>query len=174
MNRVSALLIAAFTFGAHAAEVPNLGRAKLKLLESILASGNDNDPRLDREFNTLSVETKRLLRQKYNTLQPERFNERGTIVYILGRNLSSKEDWTFFKKVVTEPACLSLTDCSKRPNGETQPGDEVTLAYPALVALTQAQRVLEKNPSVYDALNIIETAKRSKSWIVSRKATTAR
>ncbi|MDE2491011.1 MAG: hypothetical protein KGM24_09185, partial [Elusimicrobia bacterium] len=125
-------------------------RAKLEVLDAILASKNDNDPRLDSDFNDLSPDAKALLRWKYARLPPEERNERGTIVYLLGRgrNLSSPEDWAFLRSVAGEPACLSLADCSRRPrpgDGEDEDvGDAVTLAYPALVALKQAEGALAR------------------------------
>lgn len=149
--------------------------SQLKTLEEILASRNDNDPRLDRDFNELSVEAKRLFREKYSRTPPELRNDRGTIVYLLGRNLTSAEDWAFLRTVVGEPACLSLFDCAKEPrlradHGES--GDEVTLAYPALVALNRAERALKSGSaaSVQEARRLIATAKDSPVPIVARKA----
>jgi len=159
--------------------------AKLETLQEILGSKNDNDPRLDRDFNDLSPEVKRLLRQKYRRIPPERRNDRGTIVYLLGRNLKSAEDWTFLREVVSEPPCLSLADCSKEMKTEDDHralGAEVTLAYPSLVALKQAQRVLEEartaagqapgasTAAAREALLVIRAAKNSKTPIVAKTA----
>src|SRR3989339_1315542 len=41
---------------------------KLKTLENILESKDDNDSRLDSDFNNLSPETKRLFRQEYRRM----------------------------------------------------------------------------------------------------------
>lgn len=142
---------------------------KLKTLEEIFLSKNDNDPRLDRDFNDLTSETKSLLRQKYRELPPERRNERGTIVYLLGKNLSSARDWAFMRGVVAEPPCLSLADCSKT-GAAGAVGDEVTLAYPALVALKQAQRALAKNRAAQGALGVIAAGKTSPTPAVARLA----
>jgi hypothetical protein len=162
--------------------------AQLKTLEDILRSKNDNDPRLDRDFNALSPEAKRLFRRKYAEILPERHNERGTIVYLLGRNLDSAEDWAFLRGVVSEPPCLSLNDCSKESKpegGHNESGVAVTLAYPSLVALKQAERVLEeartastgkKRPealpaaTAQEALSVIQAAKNSRVPIVARTA----
>jgi len=141
---------------------------KLGILDDILRSRNDNDPRLDSAFNDLSPQTKELFRGTYGGLRPEKRNERGTIVYLLGKNLNAAEDWAFLRNVVTEPPCLSLSDCSKKPTsggGEEALGDEVTLAYPCLVALKSAQRVLEsgKNPDqLKEARSVVDAAKTSK------------
>ncbi len=116
--------------------------ARVRELEAILRSKNDNDPRLDTSFEGLSADEKRLFRAVYERLPRERRNERGTIVYLLGRNLSSPEDWAFYQAVVAEPPCLSLADCSRAATGGD--GDEVTLAYPALVALRQARRAADQ------------------------------
>ena len=111
---------------------------RLRLLEEVLRSRNDNDPRLETAFERLTQDEKRLLRAFYAKLPHERRNERGTIVYLLGRNLTSSDDWAFLREVVAEPPRLSLADCSRAAPRAS--GDEVTLAYPALVALRQARR----------------------------------
>jgi hypothetical protein len=159
--------------------------AKLAELETILLSRNDNDPRLDLDFNGLSAADKRLFRKKYREIAVEKRNERGTIVYLLGRNLKTHEDWEFFRQVALEPPCLSLSDCSKKPapgSDEEATGDEVTLAYPSLVALRQARRVIEDGRaqvSVRDAkpkaaekeaLALFSAAKNSKTRAVARTA----
>jgi hypothetical protein len=158
---------------------------KLKVLEAILASRNDNDPRLDLDFNGMSAEDKRLFRNKYRELAVEKRNERGTVVYLLGKNLKTREDWEFFRQVALEPPCLSLSDCSKKPapgSDEEATGDEVTLAYPSLVALRQAKRIVEesrtrvstkgaKPPAAEkEALALFSAAKKSRTPAVARTA----
>jgi hypothetical protein len=145
-------------------------KAKLATLEDVLRSRNDNDPRLDRDFIGLSGEAKRLFREKYLAVAPERRNERGTIVYLLGKNLQSEDDWSFFRAVVAEPPCLSLADCSKSTGEAGEPGDEVTLAYPSLVALRQAVRAAEEGASRSEARSVLEAAKTSKMRAVVRLA----
>ena len=144
----------------------------MQTLEEIFNSKNDNDPRLDSDFNDLSAQTKNLMRQKYREIPPERRNERGTIVFLLGRNLSSAQDWAFLRGVVSEPPCLSLEDCSKEiPSQEDahESGIEVTLAYPQIVSLKMAQRALSSSAS-QEAIGVIEAAKNSKVAIVARMA----
>ena len=135
-------------------------------LDEILASRNDNDPRLDRDFLGLPDETKREFRAKYRAFARERLNERGTIVYLLGKNLTAPEDWDFFIEVAAEPPCLSLADCSKRSGEAGALGDEVTLAYPSLVALRQAARAGSGN----EARKVLGAGKASKSRAVARLA----
>lgn len=136
---------------------------KLRLLDDILVSRNDNDPRLDRDFQGLSAETKQRFRLRYRQLAPERRNERGTIVYLLGLNLGSAADWDFLREVVSEPPCLSLADCS-RPGAASEMGDEVTLAYPALVALRQARRA----ENAAEKARVLHAAKGSRMPAVRR------
>lgn len=155
-------------------------RAKLKTLDEILLSKNDNDPRLDTDFKALSSETKRLFRKKYGETPAERRNERGTIVYLLGGgNLSTAEDWAFLRAVASEPPCLSLSDCAKKPapGGEDEAGDEVTLAYTSLVALKQAQHALESAGAVStsgsardEAMSVIAAGRKSRVRAVTRLA----
>lgn len=130
---------------------------KLDLLEEILKSKNDNDPRLDQEFNTLSPEAKILFQKKYQELPKEQRNERGTIAYLLGKNLSSKQDWDFMRKVVGESPFLG-------------PADPVTLAYPSLVALKLAERALEQGRFIKEALSVMAAGKKSPVPIVARLA----
>ncbi|MFA6316262.1 MAG: hypothetical protein WC943_02500 [Elusimicrobiota bacterium] len=146
--------------------------AKLRTLSEILLSRNDNDPRLDRDFNDLSPAAKELFRRMYRELPEERRNERGTIVFLLGRNLSSPEDWAFLRSVATEPPCLSMADCSKPGRAAGHGGDEVTLAYPSLVALKSAEGafVLGSRAAKDEALAVILAAKSSKTPAVTRLA----
>jgi hypothetical protein len=173
----ASILIAAALLGWRAARrsPPALvsgsdARGKLATLEDILRSRNDNDPRLDRDFLGLSEEAKRLFREKYLTLAPERRNERGTVVYLLGKNLQTKDDWSFFRAVVAEPPCLSLENCSTASVVGGEAGDEVTLAYPSLVALRQAARAAEEGASKSEARSVLEAAKTSRVRAVTRLA----
>jgi hypothetical protein len=160
-------LAALFLLAACAAKTksPPAAEARLRELDEILASKNDNDPRLDRDFSGLSTEEKSAFRRRYDSLPLESRNERGTIVFLLGRSLASAEDWTFLRRVVDEPPCLSLADCAKAPAGSSEPGDDVTLAYPALVALKLAARA-----DAAKAKPLIADAARSRSPALARLA----
>ncbi|MBI2386568.1 MAG: hypothetical protein HYV14_11200 [Elusimicrobia bacterium] len=142
------------------------------VLDEILASRDDNDPRLDRDFLGLPDGTKRRFRDKYRALPRERLNERGTIVYLLGRNLTAPEDWAFLREVAAEPPCLSLADCA-RPSAEPgAAGDDVTLAYPALVAVRQAARAAREGGSKEGARLVLDAARGSRAAAVTRLART--
>ncbi|MFI5349030.1 MAG: hypothetical protein ACHQ2Z_05775 [Elusimicrobiota bacterium] len=161
-------------------------RGTVATLEEILRSKNDNDPRLDHDFNDLSPNEKLLFVQKYNEIPEENRNERGTIVYLLGRNLRTHQDWEFLHFVVHEPPCLSLANCTQKASpgsDEEATGDEVTLAYPSLVALRQARRALEDarahrvsaqdasaSATEREALDLFSAAKNSKTRAVARMA----
>lgn len=166
-RRPARLLLAGLLF--FAACGPRPGERELALLREVLAARDDNDPRLDRAFDGLSPQAKRLFREEYRRLARERLNERGTIVYLLGRSLDAPEDWEFLKEVVLEAPCLSLSDCARKPEGPGRPGDEVTLAYPALVALETARR--SGRP---ESAAVLEAARASPSPIVARKAAAPR
>ena len=145
-------------------------RATLALLEEILASRDDNDPRLDREFVGLSAEEKALFRAAYAARPRERLNERGTIVYLLGRNLTAPEDWAFLREVAAEPPCLSLADCAKASAAAGEHGDAVTIAYPSLVALRQAHRAAAEGAPAAETRSVLEAARTSKAPAVTRLA----
>ncbi|MBI5745288.1 MAG: hypothetical protein HY952_12160 [Elusimicrobia bacterium] len=149
---------------------------KLALLDEILLSRNDNDPRLDTAFNDLSPQTKRLFRAKFRQLPDEKRNELGTVVYLLGRNLKTEEDWAFMREVAAAPPCLSLQDCSMQaktePDAHVSAGVEITLSYPAVMALKRAERILQAgpgsgNPDAAQALQLIAAAKNSPSKTVA-------
>ena len=151
------------------------GGFRLKILDDILRSKDDNDPRLDAAFNDLSSAEKKLFIRKYRELPPEARNERGTIIYLLGRNVRTPSDWAFLRSVAGEKPCLSLSDCSKKPSpgGEEEAaaaGDAVTLAYPSLVALTMARREMERLGPSQEALSVLSAGKASRSQAVRRLA----
>jgi hypothetical protein len=157
-------------------------RQKLGVLEEIFASRNDNDPRLDSELKVLDTETKEAMRERYRKLAPEKRNEKGTIVYLLGRNLESKEDFSFFEEVLGEPKCRSLADCTKDPDkqeeGHLDIGVEITLDYPSIMVLKQLERFLAdpgnkggESWRTAEALRLLRVASAGKSERVVRMAT---
>ncbi|HXT01894.1 MAG TPA: hypothetical protein VN915_14560 [Elusimicrobiota bacterium] len=185
---VGLLAAGAGTDGRAAPSAPPAAvSGKVEELKTILLSRNDNDPRLDFDFNGLTPADKRAFRELYRETRREKRNERGTIVYLLGRNLTAPEDWAFLREVALEPPCLSLSDCSKKPapgSDEEATGDEVTLAYPSLVALRQAGRAADEEKTrasaksaggtsaEKEALALFAAAKSSKTRAVSRTAAT--
>ncbi len=141
----------------------------VRVLEDILRTKNDNDPRLDTAFERLSEPDKARLREKYRSLPPEDRNGRGTVVYVLGRAPKTAEDWAFLRSVAAEPPCLSLASCSRPPAGggdEHDAGLAVTLAYPSLVAVKSAQRA----PRSEGARSVIAAGLASRSPAVARLA----
>lgn len=164
--------------------LPPEAREQLRVLDEILRARNDNDPRLDRELRDWSEPAREALRTRYAALAPEDRNGRGTIVFLLGRELHTERDVEFLKEVIEEKPCLSLTDCA-RDSAAAHPEDshheagvEVTLSYPQLVAL----RALEKFLSVKEGFDpkmregawaAIRAAKRSGVPPLVRKASEA-
>lgn len=129
---------------------------KWLLLEQILASKNDNDPRIDTELKGLSPLFKSTLSLYYAELKPERFNDRGTLVFLVGREIVNPADVDFMRTVLTEKPCMSVSDCSRPPAAHAGEDDhremvnETTTRYPqlmALRALKQKWRELQKDPS---------------------------
>lgn len=148
---------------AQTEALPSRDRKRVEVLDEILASKNDNDPRLDTEFRQMSPELKRSLETKYNTLAREKFNERGTLIFLLGREIKTAADLTFIQNVSKEPACLGMTDCKKADargesagvheghDGPEQLMHDRTLVYPQTVALKSMERLLG-TPDVAPAL----------------------
>lgn len=135
-----AAVLALLALAACRAHAPD---PMLRALDAVLAAKDDNAPRLDRDFDALSEAAKAAFRRRYAELPREALNERGTVVYLLGRNMKTAADWEFLRAVVAEAPCRSLADCA-REDAAGGSGDEVTLAYPALVALKRAHRELSE------------------------------
>ncbi len=133
--------------------LPSPDKKKIAVLEEIIASKNDNDPRLDSEFRGLSPEIKRALEGRYFATAKEKLNERGTVVFLLGREAKTPADLAFLKSVTKERPCLGLTDCRKievaahdHADGHEEHDDginERTLVYPQTVALKSLERFLQ-------------------------------
>ncbi len=125
---------------------------EIRVLDEILLSKNDNDPRMDQELKNFSDPVKNALKKKYSSFKPELRNERGTIVFLIGRELSegrgSSEDIRFLKEVLLEQPCYNLADCSKSatttPDDEHVQGiNETTAMYPQLMDLRYLKIALE-------------------------------
>jgi len=148
---------------------------KLAVVEEILISKNDSDPRLDQVARNLSPALKAKLRERYNEMAPEDRAGRGLIVFLLGRELKTDEDIEFLADVLEEPPCLSLDDCSREaPAGAVDEhaasvGD-VTLVYPQLVAIKSFERALGDENLRHRALQALEAAERSGHPYVARAA----
>jgi hypothetical protein len=152
-----------------------------RLLVDILRTKNDNDPRMDTEFKHLSPGTKALLKERYAAYPPEARNERGTIVFILGRDLpnsGTSEDFVFFDQVANEPPCLSLGDCGKVVKSAPEDAHEesaigVTLSYPQqMLVHTLGDFVTQNhdNPLRDDAIRSLQGLSRSPISSVAARA----
>jgi hypothetical protein len=157
-------------------ELSDADRRKLDVLAQIFRSKNDNDPRMDTEMRDMSPALKGALRAEYGDLPMEARNERGTIVFILGREISSAEDVAFLHSVLTEPPCLGLEDCGAVDRGDdhSQLGSDVTLAYPQLVALRSYKKYLSRADRDESLARQIQdsraVAKSSSNPLISRAA----
>jgi hypothetical protein len=151
------------------------------MLVAILKSKNDNDPRMDTEFKHLSPGTKYLLEKRYAAYPAEARNERGTIVFILGRDLvnsGSAEDFQFFDQVANEPPCQSLGDCEKVVKGAPEDAHEestigVTLSYPQQMLVRELGEFITQapdNPLKGDAIRSLQGLSRSPIPSVAMRA----
>ncbi len=114
---------------------------KISILRELIQTRNDNDPRMDTELRNLSAAAKAEIQSIYRDTKPESRNERGTMVFLLGREIRDPAELSFFRGVLQEKPCLSLENC-ERPAGAVS-GDEehletindTTASYPQLIAL---------------------------------------
>lgn len=150
-------------------------KKKLANLEHILASRNDSDPALDRDFRELSPAMKAALRDRYHRLPNEDRGSRGTLIFLLGREIASPEDVAFVTEVLNEPPCLSLEDCSRRSQEVDEHAAAVggmTLVYPQMVAIRSFERFLKKPAIKPDGANgtqemktgILEALRKAESY----------
>lgn len=152
-------------------------RQQLALLDQILVSKNDNDPRLDQELARLSEEAQEALREKYGTLRMEDRNARGTVVFLLSRYSQSERNQEFFLSVLKEAPCLSLENCEKASDTDSpealhsaQAGMDVTLGYPQLVVLQAVEEALSQRSLTSIEAEMLQVALQSPITSVQRKA----
>lgn len=121
---------------------------KWQALRSVIESKNDNDPRLDRELKHMSEAVHKTMREAYQKMAMEDRNERGTLVFLLTRDLKSSEDLQFLKSVYEEQACTSFESCNQVPSEDAHLSaiDEASLSYPQRAGLYQLASVVEKHP----------------------------
>lgn len=152
---------------------------KLKILNEVFSSRNDNDPRLDSEFSQLSAELKGALRESYHLMPKESLNERGTVVFLLGRKIETEEDVDFLQEVLSETPCLSLADCSTEAKLEDPEDDhlvesqETTLIYPQLMSLRllSSNYQASQNPKIKEKITeAFRVAAQSNSEYLSEEA----
>lgn len=154
---------------------------KLAELQEILDSKNDNDPRLDTDFKTLSEAEKKALQEKYLAYTPEKLNERGTLVFLLGRNIENEKDLKFMEYVLNEKPCLSMANCAvpgpKAVGAAAHSAsvDAITLAYPQVVTIKSIERNLLTKETLSPALKALaiknlEGATHSPSPVVANLA----
>ncbi len=177
------VVAAAVTAAASSNEAAALNTAlnateqrQLAILNEILISKNDNDPRMDSDLRVLSPALKSALQKQYLKSAAEKRNERGTIVFLLGRNLDQESDLNFMKQVLMEPPCLSLSDCSKvteASHGEQAHLDginELTANYPQLMAIRQLKQTLENGKLTSQITELLQEATHSPNRRVAESA----
>ncbi|MES3037043.1 MAG: hypothetical protein V4736_03975 [Bdellovibrionota bacterium] len=124
-------------------------KKKWTILQEVLESRNDNDPRMD-ELKNLSPAFHNALANAYSELPMNRRNERGTIAFLMGRDMQSVQDIEFLQSVVSEPPCYSFENCDTPAATDPHLADvnEVSLNYPQLAALYQVEANLDANPEI--------------------------
>jgi hypothetical protein len=154
-------------------------REKLQTLNDIMISKNDNDPRLDKDLKNLSPEDKLALKDFYTNLKAESLNEKGTVVFLLGRDIQNVNDVDFMKNVLGEEPCLSMDNCLVKnvsADSHIDSVNQTTLTYPQQVALESLLRWANKNPQSLTSdmrqhlAEAVQQAKRSPVASIQRKA----
>ena len=112
---------------------------QIETLHSLLAAKNDNDSKYDTEMRNLSPETKDTMMSDYRSTARESRNNRGTIAFLIGREINRSEDLKFMEEVLNEPPCLSLVNCASEVKEDAHvdgaTGAETTLVYPQIVSV---------------------------------------
>lgn len=119
-------------------------RLRFQVFMDITESGRDNDPRIDSELKNLSPEFKNQLKKYYQSLAPEKRNERGFVAFLIVREAKSVEDYRFLQDVLSEEPCLSMQDCKNVSDRDAHMGavDETSANYPQLVILYDIEKKL--------------------------------
>lgn len=126
--------------------------AKLQVVQDIMRSKNDNDPRFNNELKNLSPSLKLALAEEYLELSAEKRNEKGTLVFLVSREIKSIEDTELLKKIYEEAPCLSMEDCKQLPTSRDPHHantEEISLNYPQLVALFQIESQLASGNPIF-------------------------
>ncbi|MBK7962001.1 MAG: hypothetical protein IPK04_12860 [Bdellovibrionales bacterium] len=152
---------------------------KWEVLQEILASQNDNDPRLDKTFKGMSDDLHLILQEQYLEIPAENRNQRGLLAFLIARDLKNTEDLDFLKKIYEESPCLSLENCNSRTSSDPHLSgvDEASMNYPQLASLYQLEKQLNDNPGIFadssmkdHAMAVIEQALKFPVASVQRKA----
>lgn len=119
-------------------------------LEAVLNSNNDNDPRINLDLKNLSPSIHEALYEKYESIISENRNAKGLIVFLVARDLKSKEDIEFIAKTYQEAPCLSLDDCKNVGSDDAHHSgpNQTTLVYPQLAGLYQIEQQIKIRPEI--------------------------
>lgn len=134
---------------------------KWEVLQEILTSQNDNDPRLDKTFMGMSDELHLTLQEQYQEIPAENRNQRGLLAFLIARDLKNTEDLDFLKKVYEESPCLSLENCGSRTSSDPHLSgvDEASMNYPQLASLYQLEKQLNDHPALFADSSMKDHAK---------------
>jgi hypothetical protein len=127
-------------------EIKPEDQKKLQVLQEILSSKNDNDPRVDSELKNLSPALHHSAIELYQKLPAENRNGRGFLVFLISRDLQYPEDYQFLQSIYEESPCLSLENCGQTQNADPHLSGvtNISLVYPQMVALYQIEKKLNQ------------------------------
>lgn len=124
--------------------------AKIQTLDEVLKSKNDNDPRMDQEFKNMSAALHEALYDKYEMMAQEDRNGRGTVAFLIAREMKSQQDADFLKKVFNESPCTSMASCNQVSQEDSHLGgiEQSSLNYPQLATLYQIESRIQQNQNL--------------------------
>lgn len=149
------------------------------ILQEIIKSKNDNDPRLDKDLRSLTPAFHHALQAQYKAFPMESRSERGLVTYLIARDLKTAEDLQFLKTVYEESPCLSLENCATRIHSDPHLSgiDDTSANYPQLAALFQLEKILDTKPQLLNDPNmkdhfraVLEQASKFPVPVIQRKA----
>ncbi len=126
---------------------------KWGMIQEIMKSKNDNDPRLDKEFRDMTLAFHAELFHQYQTLPMESRNERGLIAFLIARDIKNSQDMEFLKSIYNEKPCMSLNDCTTTSESDPHLAgiDQTSVNYPQLAALYQIEKQLNSGNKIFES-----------------------
>jgi hypothetical protein len=106
---------------------------KIVVLQELMDSKNERDPRIEKDLSDLSPEVKSVVETLYTETPASQTQERGMIVLVLGRQITQKADIDFLKQVLMEKPRANGDAHAKAADAKLSDANPVY--YPQVVAM---------------------------------------